>query len=293
VEKPTVLMIGGPETGKSNFLFRVWTHLDLGDGLIEKDGLPSEAGYLQDGAESQLRGEFAGHTPVEEICNIPIRLRSDKQKSALLTVPDIHGEQINRIYRDRRWPKSFETLITNSTGYLFFVRVGSPQTVAPLDWITCHRFYGEAPEPVDMNGQSELSVAVAVEPPTQVILVDWLQFIFQALQDKEPNRAHPRVGIVVSAWDSVPHDFEGGPRDWVKENLPLLWQFCLTNQDVFEFAFFGTSIFSGDPGNDPEFAEELKHKDPRTLGYVLNSSDKIESNDFTIPIVWALGWQFG
>ncbi|MDP3014445.1 MAG: hypothetical protein Q8M92_09400, partial [Candidatus Subteraquimicrobiales bacterium] len=69
------------------------------------------------------------------------------------------------------------------------------------------------------------------------------------------------------------------------------YQFCITNQDVFEFSFFGSSIFSGDPDKDPEFADKLGEKDPRTTGYVLHSSDNRESDDFTIPIAWALGWQ--
>ena len=53
-----VLLIGGPETGKSNFLFRAWTHIFSADGLLEKDGMPPDAEYLRDGAERQLRGEY-------------------------------------------------------------------------------------------------------------------------------------------------------------------------------------------------------------------------------------------
>jgi double-GTPase-like protein len=311
VSDPAVLLIGGPETGKSNFLFRAWTHIFSGDGLVEKDGMPPDAEYLRDGAERQLRGEYAGHTSqeVQVISSIPVIQKGGAHNKALLRVPDIDGEQINRIYRDRKWSQDWESIVTENTAYLFFVRVNSPQTIAPLDWITCHELYGGAPlvEPTTEvqgsapvrteevgDGRAHESVKndeTNVETPTQVVLVDWLQFILNALHSKYAYSVRPRVGIVVTGWDSVPSDSQGGPSEWIKDNMPLLYQFCVTNADLFDFSYFGSSIFSGDPENDPEFKEELAKKDPRTMGYVRYSTSNTRSGDFTIPIAWALGWE--
>ncbi len=298
VSNPVVLLIGGPEAGKSNFLFRAWTHIDSGRGLLEKDGLPSDAEYLQSGAESQLCGEFAVHTSqeVHMVSTIPVRLRGNSQNHALLAAPDVNGEQINKIYRDRRWSDDWESLVADNTAYLFFVRANSPQTIAPLDWITCYRLYGSIPEltaatePPDIGEKKSLEKTV--ETPTQVVLVDWLQFIVKAVHQKYSRPIRPRVAILVTAWDSVPSDFQSGPSEWIYENMPLLHQFCATNQDIFEFSFFGTSIFSGDPTNDPEFAKKLRETDPRELGDVWHSlgGQTEKCDDFTIPIAWALGW---
>jgi len=299
MNNPAVLLIGGPETGKSNFLFRTWTHIDSSNGTIEKDGLPADAEYLRTGAELQLRGMFAGRTPqeVQVISRIPIRLRRDSQKKAVLLVPDINGERINQIYHERKWSADWESLITEDTAYLFFVRIGSEQTVAPLDWITWHKLYCDIPQPTlaatnqDSGTTEPIEAALeAQKTPTQVILVDWLQFILAALRDKYPQIVRPRVGIVVTAWDCVANDFLGGPLDWIGDNMPLIYQYCISNHDGFEFSFLGSSIFSGDPTKDPEFAEQLGQKDPRIEGYVLHSPDNIKSGDFTIPITWALGW---
>jgi hypothetical protein len=130
-----------------------------------------------------------------------------------------------------------------------------------------------------------------VETPTQVVLVDWLQFILNALHSKYAHSVRPRVGIVVTGWDCVPGDFQGGPSEWIKDNMPLLYQFCMTNEDLFDFSYFGSSIFSGDPENDPDFKDELAKKDPRTMGYVRYTTSNTQSGDFTIPIAWALGWE--
>jgi hypothetical protein len=298
-----VLLIGGPETGKSNFLFRTWTHINSGQGLIEKDGLPSDAEYLRNGAECQLRGSFAGHTSqdVQVISHIPIRLRTDPQKKGLLAVPDINGEQINHIYHERKWSDKWESLIMQDSAYLFFVRVGSPQIVAPLDWITWHHLYGSVPPSIEAiaasvtlatsSSNTAKTANAALETPTQVILADWLQFIRRALHEKFPNCNRPKVGIVVTAWDNVPVDYQESPSEWIRENMPLLHQFCTANNDMFEFSFFGSSIFSGDPSNDPEFSHELTKADPRTKGYIRYSLENRESPDFTLPIAWALGWE--
>ena len=54
----SVLLIGGPDAGKSNFLFRLWIALSDGGGILQKDGLPAEAEYLQTGADRLLEGEL-------------------------------------------------------------------------------------------------------------------------------------------------------------------------------------------------------------------------------------------
>jgi hypothetical protein len=300
VSNPTVLLIGGPDAGKSNYLFRAWTQIDSGTGLLEKNGLPPDVEYLRLGAQSQLRGEYSSHTSqdVHVISRIPVRLRGDSPSSADLSVPDVNGEKINSIYKARRWDNDWESLIRDSTSYLFFVRANSDQTIAPLDWIACYKLYGGVPEaPPEAtasatgNGDTK-SVDRNIVTPTQVVLVDWLQFILKAVRDKYSHTVRPRVGIIVTAWDSVPPEPQANPSAWIQENLPLLYQFAASNHDAFVFSYFGTSVFDGDPVSDPDFATELSNKDPRKLGSVQHSLDEHPqtTSDFALPIAWALGW---
>src|SRR5689334_13555680 len=72
----SVLLIGGPDAGKSNFLFRLWLAIDRGRGAVVKNGLPSDVEYLRGGAERLLEGEFAGHTSkdvLQERVSIPMK----------------------------------------------------------------------------------------------------------------------------------------------------------------------------------------------------------------------------
>lgn len=311
--KPTVLLIGGPETGKSNFLFKLWSHIFAGRGCLEKDGLPTDLEYLREGAACQMRGEYAGHTSHagQIISRIPVRLKEDPQKRATLIVPDIDGEHINKVYRDRKWSPDWDELITAESSFLLFVRVNSTLTISPLDWVACHELYGFSmtnetrpgtdtelvpnppPDAQRIDNDTTLEAVQRIAPPTQIVLVDWLQFILSAITAKHPNPRRLKLGIVVTAWDSVPSDFVGGPAEWICENMPFLHQFCESNKDAIEVSYFGSSIFSGDPQNNPEYSEQIQNADTRTLGYIQMSLNDQEPQDFTIPIAWALGWESG
>ena len=129
------------------FCFRLWIAIDTGQGALVKDGLPSELDYLSGGAAGLLEGRFAGHTSKEvyERVLVPVKNRvPGASRAGTLVVPDLDGEQILTIYRNRRWSAVWEDLISNRCACLLFVRAGSDAIVAPLDWATCFEKYGDA-----------------------------------------------------------------------------------------------------------------------------------------------------
>jgi len=100
------------------------------------------------------------------------------------------------------------------------------------------------------------------------------------------------LGIVVAAWDLAPVDQKGnGPEAWIRANLPLLWQFVQTNDDAFEFGYFGVSVASGDFAADPAFKASYLKGDPLRAGEVIHSSAGTleRSADITLPVGWVLG----
>ena len=58
-----MLLIGVQDAGKSNFLFRLWLKLDLGNGILRKAALPPDLDYLSNGAEHLLQGRVAPALP--------------------------------------------------------------------------------------------------------------------------------------------------------------------------------------------------------------------------------------
>jgi hypothetical protein len=292
-EQPrSVLLVGVQDAGKSNFLSRLWLTLESGGGILTKAGLPSDLDYLKTGADHLLKGEFAPHTPrdVHDKTEIPVKTASPGHEFlGTLIVPDLPGEQVLSVFRTRQWSNEWEDQIRSGCGCLLFVRVDSPELIAPLDWMNCPDHFG-SPLP-DASPQKD--AADKAKPPTQVVLVDWLQFLRRAFTDRVSGAYKPRVGVVVTAWDLVPTDQKkAGPEAWVASNLPLLSQFIQANDDEFDFVYFGVSVASGDLVADADFKAEYLKADPRTAGEVVHYlSGTVETTtDMTLPVAWALGF---
>jgi len=243
----SVLLIGGTDAGKSNFLFRVWIAIDEGRGLLAKNGLPKEFEYLRAGAEELLRGKFAGHTSkeVQERVVVPLRSTRPDGPTGTVVVPDMPGEQTLTICRRREWSADWEDHISSGCACLLFVRAGSDEVVAPLDWAACFALYG-APAVAPPTDAEEVNPATVPPQPTQVVLVEWLQFLRRAFTAVAGGAFRPRVGIVVSAWDAVPTDQqEAGPASYIRDNFPMLNQFLEAHADRFDFRVFGVSVVAG------------------------------------------------
>ena len=302
-----VLLIGGPDAGKSNFLFRLWIAIDTGQGALVKDGLPSELDYLSGGAAGLLEGKFAGHTSKEvyERVFVPVKTRvPGDSRGGTLVVPDLDGEQILTICRNRRWSTVWEDLLSNRCACLLFVRASSEAIVAPLDWATCFAKYGGAIEaPKTERGEVAKAVGSAgsdgsqadedesVQLPTQVVLTEWLQFLRQAFTSVAGGSFRPRIGVVISAWDAVPNDQQpAGPVEYLADNFPMLHQFIQAHDEAFEFQVFGVTVVAGDLKNDEDFKNTYLEGNPPDFGFVLHSlSGQLErSPDITLPIAWAL-----
>lgn len=289
-ERPrSVLLVGVPDAGKTNFLSRFWLSLEAGNGILAKAGLPTDLDYLKAGADHLLKGEFAPHTPqdVHDRTEIPFKLARGSGFRGKLVVPDLPGEQILGVFKSRQWSSTWEDQIRAGCGCLLFVRVDSPELIAPLDWMNCPTLLGKPVRDADQQRDPE----DRLKPPTQVVLVDWLQFLLKAFTVKVGGRHRPRIGIVVSAWDLVPEEQKGkGPELWIRANLPLLWQFVRTNDDAFDCAYFGVSVASGDLAADPTFKAEYLKGDPAQAGEVIHAiTGEIETSpDITLPVAWAL-----
>lgn len=287
----SVLLIGVQDAGKSNFVFRLWLMLHAGTGMLAGDGLPADLDYLKSGGDHLLEGEFAPRTSheVHDQTEIPVKSTAPGSDfKGTLIVPDLPGEQILSVYRSRQWSEDWENKINDGCGCLLFIRVDSEHLIAPLDWMMAASHFGgavpAAAPPKDEDGKDK--------PPTQVVLVDWLQFLRKAFTQRVGGAYKPRIGIVVSAWDRVPEDQKGkGPAKWIADNLPLLSQYVDTNITEVDFEYFGVSVTEGDFDANPGFRDEYIRRDPRKAGEVIHSlSGTIETtHDVTLPVAWALG----
>jgi hypothetical protein len=118
---------------------------------------------------------------------------------------------------------------------------------------------------------------------TQVKLVDELQFI----AFHKPNIVPIKVAILISAWDQIDDglDISGkiDPELWLKNHLPLFYQFLQCNSDNFAYKIFGVSA-QGFDYEKKEKVTDSSHKAPNDR-VVIREGNNV-SNDITKPIIW-------
>jgi hypothetical protein len=277
-----VIFIGGPRSGKSNYLFRTWIAIERNCGRLVKHGLPPDLDYLHSGASILLDGKFAPHTSKDtrQVCEIPVARRDKPDSTSTLFVPDATGELWLDLYSNREWPVQWDDLVTRSCGFVLFICVGSPHNVAALDWVTCERLYGSGVQPQPTG------------VPTQVLLVDWLQILHSITKRKIGHDYMPRLSVVITAWDRVPADRQQeNPQEYLETEFPLFAQFIRADAHGFDAKVFGLSIVGGDLDLDTEFHDEFLRSEPSTLGYAVSGtpSGSKRSTDVLAPIYWALG----
>jgi len=295
IQPRSVLLVGGPDAGKSNFLGRLWMALDQGRGLITKNGLPSQMEYLRSLAESLLQGEFAPHTShgVFQDNVIPVRWMNGSEVAVgQLVVPDCAGEQWERIHQMREWTEEWEATVRTMTGCLLFVRANTSHFVPALDWATAGSLLGCLAGAKNTPAESS-----ETKLPTQVVLVDWLECLYSAFKEVHGPCQPLRLSVIVSAWDKVTSgNGRIHPDGYIDENLPLLYDFLSTNARRFATQMFGVSVVGGDLSDaQPGFKETFLEGDPYSSGDVVYSDNGRlkRTKDFTIPLGWALGCPLG
>lgn len=283
----SVVLVGGPDAGKTNYLGRLWLALDAETGVIQKDGLPPQVEYLRSIGQSLNAGQFAPRSApgTFESSEIPVKWNHG-HSSGQLIVPDCAGEQWERIHKEREWDSNWESAVATMTGCILFFRVDSDHNEQPLDW-------SNHAEVMKCLEQAREPNARPPKLPTQVVLVDWLQCLSAAYRAIHDTEAPLRVSVAFSAWDMAPMEFrDADPDKYLSEQLPLLHDFLEGNPSLFCPKTFGVSSTGGVlTDQDTPFMNKYFSEEPNNNGYVVLSNGRkvVKSNDLTLPLVWAFG----
>ncbi len=275
-----IMLIGGPDSGKTNFLARLWQKLKAGDGTLYAPKPPSDIQYVEDLLAHLLQGEFAPRTEPDsdnatrEFSISVAPVGSDAVVD--LVVPDVSGELWRDAVDTTELPAEWMEQLRQSAGALLFIRVHSKLNVEPLNWVTSYKLlsHGADTQNVEVPGM-----------PTQVVLCELLRFLEFALGADVDQT--PRVGIVISAWDLLDSETAAaGPAAHLRSEFPL-FAGRLTDTSL-EVRTFGVSILGGDLA-DQEFRSSYLKSDPATAGYVVYDAPTglVErSNDVAFPVTW-------
>lgn len=277
------LMIGLPATGKTTFLAALWQVAETGDvpGCLRVKTLDRDDTYLNAIRSRWLDGLDLGRTQISLKSVSMVLEDQNTEQTVEVTFPDLSGETFENQWTQRRWEEQYAALVDEADGALLFVhpdRLTEPTPIYAADEICTH--LGEQPGClVGSTGSSEEVEWKTDLAPTQVILVELLQF----LMARRPAYRGFRLGVVVSAWDTLgPPPIR--PEQWVEKRLPLLHQYLTSNDDFFVVEYFGLSAQGGDLNSD-RIALLRRDRPSDRIRVVWNGS---ESHDVTLLVRWMM-----
>jgi hypothetical protein len=277
-----ILLLGLPSSGKTTFLAALWFLVDgLHNTRLCLKELDGESEYLNSIRDKWLSCDSIDRTRRSNEPIISMKLVDANNSHCMdLIIPDLSGETFIDQWITRRWTVDFQEKVSGANGAILFIHPGYIDEGIRIDQVNI--ISSEISSEVDNIPESNVTTPVEWDPrkvPTQVQLVEILQF-FEGF-----NEIHSpfKITIFISAWDLL-RNIKKTPDEWLKAQLPLLYQYLQSNEDIFPYQIFGVSAQGG---NYPIEQERLlRITEPieriKVIGHGINS------HDLTIPIVWLI-----
>jgi len=276
----SIVLLGGPDSGKTNYIGCLWRALDGGRGALHAAEQPEDISFVLEVADHLFAGGFAPrseHSDARRDFEVVVAATKDGPRSRVV-VPDISGELWRNAVIDGEIASEWMDELRRADAALLFVRVDSDQDVRPLDWVTSRNMLEK------LGGEEDQGL------PTQVMLFELIRFLEASLSRREDGGL-PRLSVVITAWDRIGADkFKQGPAAYLEREYPLVAG-KLADLEGLDVQIFGLSIVGGDLKHDAAYRQAFLEKGIDGQGWVaVRDADEWRKDpDLTLPIAWAVG----
>jgi hypothetical protein len=275
MDTKSCFIMGLPEAGKTTYLAALWYCLSQPPGktVLRLKNYSGNHTYLTKINEKWLDVERALRTNIHaEEKELTLILMDSLEQEYSVTFTDLSGESFQKQYIDREINKETAEYVRQCDGILLFVNpltIQEPELISELS--VSLRMSNDSNEfPPARNPLSD---------PTDVQLVELLQFVAFLRDNKQV-----RLGLVVSAWDTINKTQYDTPQDFIKNHLPLIWQYLNSNYELFDLFSYGVSALGGSLENLEEVNRLSSYDDPMERIIVVDNEHN-SSNDITL-LLW-------
>lgn len=282
LKSTSIMILGGPDAGKSNYIGALWMRLRRNKGAFRIPFEPDNIEYVERIVGHLREGNYPPRTePDEDDCTFvaPIARAADpKTPIARITVPDMIGEVWKAASKDREIDPVWIQALRDSEAAMLFLRFGSVENVEMLDWVSSAELMQLQDAPANNAEQ---------KPPTQLFVSDLLNILEEHLgRDTMVDR--PRVAIMLAAWDGVgPPERAAGPKAFIRNDYPMLYG-RMSDRSRLDLRTFGVSA-TGFNLKVPEERDAYLLKGPAEAGFAETEiGGKIMEGDLLMPLAWAL-----
>ncbi|WBH16492.1 TRAFAC clade GTPase domain-containing protein [Sphingomonas radiodurans] len=138
----SIILVGGPASGKTNYIARLWLAFQAKKGTLRADHLPENVEYVNEAVSHVLSRKFAPRSErnMEESArrDFTLSVRGDEGAGPArnLTVPDITGELWKRALETYELPQEWIDALAGCSSAIIFIRANSKLNRQPMDWVT-------------------------------------------------------------------------------------------------------------------------------------------------------------
>ena len=276
MEKHNILIIGGPNTGKTHFGIQLYERINSRqfEFKIDPQNRPSDLSIFEDGLKNIYNGKRAAHTEASANRSIELKITDEKNSEVKLAFPDYAGEQITSIVDNRKVNDLWQDYIKNSTSWVLFIRLNELTTLEDI----VNKGIPSAEEIQKRNSQPP-PVKIS-EAAFYVELIQTLAYI-KGLSTYSPI-VEPNLTVVLSCWDELDLPEDQVPSTLLQERLPMLFDFLNNNWQNESLSIIGLSSTEKSLTDDPD--EDFMDKEPINFGYFVDKGGS-RNKDLT-SLIW-------
>lgn len=276
MEKHNILIIGGPNTGKTHFGIQLYERINSRqfEFKIDPQNRPSDLSIFEDGLKNIYNGKRAAHTEASANRSIELKITDEKNSKVKLAFPDYAGEQITSIVDNRKVNDLWQDYIENSTSWVLFIRLNELTTLEDI----VNKGIPSAEEIQKRNSQPP-PVKIS-EAAFYVELIQTLAYIkglstFSLIVE-------PNLTVVLSCWDELDLPEDQAPSALLQERLPMLFDFLNNNWQNESLSVIGLSSTEKSLTDEPD--DDFMDKEPINFGYFVDKRGS-RNKDLT-SLIW-------
>ncbi len=272
-----ILIIGGPNSGKTHFGGQLYLRFRCDEYNYKISTPPEDLTIFEEVVDCLYDGRSATHTNVDSHKNISLEVVDSKGYVTSISFPDYGGEQIKQIVDSRQINKLWRNQIQGSNDWMFFIRIDE---IAEMEDIV------NRPLPESVSTKNNANTAFKISD--NAFFIELLQMLLFAKQVSfKQNITIPNLIVVLSCWDALKVDEETIPAMFLKNKLPLFYEFISNLWDNNNLNIVGLSS-TGKTLSDKKSDDEYLNNSPENFGYVILPDGKKEK-DLTVLIGRTIG----
>lgn len=271
----TILIIGGPNAGKTHFGGQLYGRLNARTEQYKITSPPDDLTIFQEVLDNLNEGKSSGHTHVTAHQTLELEIEDNAGVKSVFSFPDYGGEQVKAIVNDRRVNKVWKEQIDKSSSWMLFIRLDE---IKPIEDVVNRGL----PDQNILQNRTEKSEPMVLSDTA--FYTELLQILLYVKKIGVKQRiADPKLTLVLSCWDLLSdEDQKKLPKDILEDRLPGLFSFIYGIWTESACKIIGLSSIEKSLSNNDSNMDFVK-KGPENFGYMITATGEKET-DLTLTI---------